>query len=232
MPHEEFSVAGGTGPTMVLLPGWATDGRLFDGIFPGVAAVRSCGPLRPEGFPDRLAAFLDGAVRGPVTVVGWSLGGFLAAEFAKRHPARVRRLLLIGVRRRYPAAEVEAVRAALLRGRRACLSDFYARCFFPSRMREYRAFRGGLQEDYLREMDEAGLLEGLSFLAENDFPGSGLPACPVTVVHGGKDVIAPAAEAQGLAGEAGRATFLLLPEAPHAAFLDEGFRAAAFGSDG
>ena len=232
MLHEEFSVDGGAGPSMVLLPGWATDGRVFDGLFPGVAAVRSCGPLRPEGFPDRLATFLDGEVRGPVTIVGWSLGGFLAAEFARRHPARVRRLLLIGVRRRYPAAEVEAVRAALLRDRRACLSDFYARCFFPSRMKAYRSFRAGLQEEYLREMDQTALLEGLSFLAANDFPASGLPGCPVAIIHGGKDVIAPAAEAETLARATARATFHLLPEGPHAAFLDEGFPAAASGSDG
>ena len=232
MPHEEFSVSGGSGPSTVLLPGWATDGRVFDGLFPGEAVARPRGPLRPEGFPERLAAFLDGAAAGPVTVVGWSLGGFLAAGFASRYPARVRRLILVGVRRRYPAADVEAVRAALLRDRRACLSDFYAKCFFPSRMREYRSFRAGLQEEYLREMDGAALLEGLSFLAANDFPARGLPGLPVTIVHGGRDVIAPATEAEALARETGGATFLLLPEAPHAAFLDEGFRSAVSGSDG
>ena len=58
---EEFSVVGGGGvPSMVLLPGWATDGRIFDGVLSGVTAVRT-GPLRPEGFSRRLAAFLDRA---------------------------------------------------------------------------------------------------------------------------------------------------------------------------
>lgn len=228
MRHEEFSVeGGGAAPSMVLLPGWATDGRVFDGLFPGVAAVRVSGPLRPEGFPDRLAAFLDGAARGPVTVVGWSLGGFLAAAFAARHPGRVRRLVLVGVRKRYPAADVEAVRERLLRDRAGCLSDFYAQCFFPSRMKEYRRFRSGLQAEYLREMDGEALLSGLSFLSGAALSAAGLPACPVTIVHGGKDVVAPASEAEELAQEPGRATFRLLAGAPHAAFLDEGFQAAA-----
>ncbi len=211
---------------MVLLPGWATDGRIFDGLFPGVAAVVA-GPLRPEGFPDRLAAFLDGVARGPVTVVGWSLGGFLAAEFARRHPRRVRRVVLVGIRRRYPADAVEAVREKLLRDRRACLSDFHAQCFFPSRMAAYREFRAGLQEEYLREMDEKGLLSGLSYLSTASLSLSALPSCPVAIVHGEKDVVAPAGEAEEVAAESGRASFHLLRGAPHAAFLDERFRAVA-----
>jgi pimeloyl-ACP methyl ester carboxylesterase len=221
---EEFTVAFGPGPAMVLLPGWATDGRVFDGLFPGVAAVVG-GALRPEGFPDRLAAFLDRVARGPVTVVGWSLGGFLAAEFARRHPGRVRRVVLVGIRRRYPAADVESVRAKLLRDRRACLSDFHAQCFYPSRMAAYRLFRAGLQEEYLREMDDAALLSGLSYLSTASLSASALPPCPVAIVHGEKDVVAPAAEAEELAGESGRASFHLLRGAPHAAFLEERFRA-------
>ena len=133
MPRaEEFYVFGGRGdPSLVLLPGWATDGRVFDGLFPGVAAVTT-GPLRPEGFTRRLASFLDRSVRGPVDVIGWSLGGFLAAEFARERPERVRRVVLVGIRRGYPAADLSAVRASLLRDREACLSTFYAQCFLPA----------------------------------------------------------------------------------------------------
>jgi malonyl-CoA O-methyltransferase len=215
---------------MVLLPGWATDGRLFDGLFPGIPSVRVSGALRPDGFPDRLAAFLETSAPGPVTVVGWSLGGFLAAEFAARHPGRVRRLVLVGVRRRYPAADVDAVRERLSRDRKGCLSDFYAQCFFPSRMADYRRFRAGLQEEYLRGMDDAALLEGLSYLASSTLSPAALPPCPVAIVHGEKDVVAPAAEAESLARDSGRAAYSLLRGAPHAAFLDERFGAAA--SDG
>jgi pimeloyl-ACP methyl ester carboxylesterase len=225
VPLEEFCIDGGSSPEVVLLPGWATDGRIFGTLFPGVAAVVA-GPLQADGFPDRLAAFLGAFARGPVTVVGWSLGGFLAAEFARQFPERVRRLLLIGVRRRYPAADVEAVRASLARDRRACLSGFYAQCFFPSQMAAYRTFRGGLQEEYLREIGDAFLLSGLSYLSSATLSPSALPRCPVAFVHGGKDVVAPAAEAECLARESG-AAFHLLQGAPHAAFLSERFHAVA-----
>jgi len=222
---EEFFVVGGGGdPSMVLLPGWATDGRIFEGALPGVTAVTT-GPLRPEGFSRRLAAFLDRTGRGPVTVVGWSLGGFLAAEFAREYPDRVRRVVLVGIRREYPEGDVAGVLRSLSSDPGSCLTAFYARCFFPSQMPAYRRFRAGLQAVYLREMDGEALREGLSYLASARLSRETLPACPVAIVHGGKDVVAPLAEAEGVAREGGNATFHPLPGAAHAAFLADGFRA-------
>jgi pimeloyl-[acyl-carrier protein] methyl ester esterase len=226
MPNmEEFFVVGGSGdPSMVLLPGWATDGRIFDGVLPGVTAVTT-GPLRPDRFSRRLAAFLDSAARGPVTVVGWSLGGFLAAEFAREYPDRVRRVVLVGIRREYPEGDVEAVLRSLSADPGGCLSGFYTRCFYPSQIPAYRRFRGRLQAAYLREMDGGALREGLSYLASARLSRETLPACPVAIVHGEEDVVAPLAEAEGVARETGNATFHPLPGAAHAAFLADGFRA-------
>ncbi|MHB8941446.1 MAG: alpha/beta fold hydrolase [Desulfobacteria bacterium] len=222
---EEFFVVGGRGdPSMVLLPGWATDGRIFDGVFPGVTAVTT-GPLRPEGFAARLASFLDRAALGPVTIVGWSLGGFLAAEFAREYPDRVRRVVLVGIRREYPGGDVEAVLRSLTTDPGGCLSGFYAQCFYPSQMPAYRRFRAGLQAAYLREMDGGALREGLAYLKGARLSGETLPACPVAIVHGEKDVVAPVVEAEGVARECGNATFHPLPGAAHAAFLADGFRA-------
>jgi len=224
VPRDEFTVAGKGDPSMVLLPGWATDGRIFEGVLPGVTAVTT-GPLRPEGFPRRLAEFLDRTARGPVTVVGWSLGGFLAAAFARGYPDRVRRVVLVGIRREYPEGDVEAVLRSLSADPGGCLAGFYAQCFFPSQMPAYRRFRGGLQAAYLREMDGVRLREGLSYLAGARLSGETLPACPVAIVHGEKDVVAPLAEAEGVAREGGNTTFHPLPGAAHAAFLADGFRA-------
>jgi len=226
MPRaEEFYVFGGRGnPSTVLLPGWATDGRIFEGVLPGVTAVTT-GALRPEGFAARLGAFLERAARGPVTVVGWSLGGFLAAEFARKYPDRVRRVVLVGIRREYPEGDVEAVLRSLSADPGGCLSAFYTRCFYPSQIPAYRRFRGALQAAYLREMDGGALREGLAYLAGARLSGGTLPACPVVVAHGKDDVVAPFAEAEGVARECGNATFHPLPGAAHAAFLADGFRA-------
>jgi len=224
VPGEEFTVVGVGDPSTVLLPGWATDGRIFEGVLPGVTAVTT-GTLRPEGFAARLGAFLERAARGPVTVVGWSLGGFLAAEFARKYPDRVRRVVLVGIRRAYPEGDVEAVLRSLSTDPGGCLSAFYTRCFYPSQIPAYRRFRGGLQAAYLREMDGGALREGLAYLAGARLSGGTLPACPVVVVHGKNDVVAPFAEAEGVARECGNATFHPLRGAAHAAFLADGFRA-------
>jgi pimeloyl-ACP methyl ester carboxylesterase len=224
VPREEFTVVGEGAPSVVLLPGWATDGRIFEGVLPGVTAVTT-GPLRPEGFSRRLAAFLDRTARDPVTIVGWSLGGFLAAEFARETPDRVRRVVLVGIRREYPEGDVAGVLRSLSADPGGCLSGFYTQCFFPSQIPAYRRFRGRLQAAYLREMDGEALREGLSYLASARLSRETLPACPVAVVHGEDDVIAPFAEAEGVARECGNAAFHPLPGAAHAAFLADGFRA-------
>ena len=227
MPPEEFVVRGEGAPEVVLLPGWATDGRVFSGLYARSATVTT-GPLRPDGFPRRLAAFLDRAgANGPVTLVGWSLGGFLAAEFAREFPERVGRAVLVGVRRAYPADTLAAVRERLLRDRTACLSGFYAQCFLPTQTVSFRRFRAELQPDYLRRMDEETLLAGLSYFAGARLSGDLLPRCPVVLVHGEQDAVAPAAEAEGVARESGRAAFHRIPGAAHAAFLADGFRAVA-----
>ncbi len=48
-------------------------------------------------FGDALAGILDAAGIANVHAVGVSYGGFVAAEFARRHPARVRTLALSGI---------------------------------------------------------------------------------------------------------------------------------------
>src|SRR5512140_2106281 len=140
---EEFFIVGGGGvPSTVLLPGWATDGRIFEGGLPGVTAVTT-GQLRPMGFTARLAAFLGREARGPVTVVGWSLGGFLAAEFAREYPDRVRRVVLVGIRRAYPEDDVAGVARSLSADPGGRLSALSAQCLYPSQMaaRSAKGFR-------------------------------------------------------------------------------------------
>ncbi len=197
---------------VILIPGWATDWRVF-GLRewpPGWRAGR--------GIPE--AGMLKD---DPVTLVGWSLGGYIALEMAREHPEDVGRLVLVGVRPRYPAEEIEAVRGAVQQERRGFLSRFYRRCFLPDLSGAYRRFRKELLPEYLEDMQTNLLVEGLDYLARQSVEPDGLPDCPVTFVHGEEDRVAPVAETRRLAAQASGAELKVFPGVGHAAFLAKGF---------
>ncbi len=58
---------------------------------------RNVGPTEAvlDGLPRALAA-LAGRTGGPVSVVGWSLGGIYARELARQHPGQVREVITLG----------------------------------------------------------------------------------------------------------------------------------------
>jgi carboxylesterase len=72
--------------------------------------------LEVTGWPDWLAsaevafATLTARVRGPVGVVGFSMGGLLALKLALRHPGRVAALALLSVPMRLRPSQVRGIR--------------------------------------------------------------------------------------------------------------------------
>src|SRR5215468_7436184 len=80
-------------PTLERLAQLGARGIAVD--LPGFAdSANNPGPYTMEGLADALARFLDGRKLGPVVLVGGSMGGVVAQQFALRHPGRVLRLLL------------------------------------------------------------------------------------------------------------------------------------------
>ncbi|MBM3470764.1 MAG: alpha/beta fold hydrolase [Armatimonadetes bacterium] len=99
----------GDGPAVVLVPGLGGDHRLWHhqmlalaGRFDVIAvdnrgAGQSAKPDEPYStamFADDLAGLLDALEIASAHVVGASMGGFVAQEFALRHPDRLDRLVL------------------------------------------------------------------------------------------------------------------------------------------
>ncbi|HEY3415443.1 MAG TPA: alpha/beta hydrolase [Armatimonadota bacterium] len=215
--------------TLVLLPGWATDARIFASlniayniITPKVRSS-AASPEWNEGEgasllsresritrlpqttgtrryykPDSLASLLQ-ELATPVTLCGWSLGGFAAADFARQYPELVSKLILIGVRRRFPPELIAARRQALREDRPRCLSDFYRQCFLPAQRSDFRRFRAELELAYLQDFSTDDLEAGLDYLASVELSAEALSACPTVLVHGEQDVIAPISEARELA---------------------------------
>jgi pimeloyl-ACP methyl ester carboxylesterase len=100
------------GAVTVCVHGLTTPSFVWDGLAPGLAAAGRrvlVYDLYGRGFSDRpegaqVAAFFitqlrellaDQGVAGPVTLIGYSMGGAIATEFSARHPGRVQTLILI-----------------------------------------------------------------------------------------------------------------------------------------
>jgi pimeloyl-ACP methyl ester carboxylesterase len=100
--------AKGSGPAVVLIHGGQLDRRMWDGQFDTLARahrvirydVRGFGRSPPGPGADfrsyeDLGALLDSLGVARTSIVGLSLGGRIAVDFALAHPARVERLVLL-----------------------------------------------------------------------------------------------------------------------------------------
>jgi pimeloyl-[acyl-carrier protein] methyl ester esterase len=206
---------------VLAIPGWATDGRIF-ALSAALDGITAWGEVTSERGRHGLVKDLE-TVGEPAMLVGWSLGGLVAAEIARTRPDLVSSLVLVGVRPCYPAEEVDVMRDELCSDTARCLRRFYQRCFAPSQD-SYRLFRDRLADDYLRSPDEAALRDGLGYLAVTGLDCASLRGVRTVFVHGWQDAVAPVEEARSLAAEAG-ARFHAINGAGHAVFMSPDFGA-------
>jgi len=181
-------------PPTVFLPGWGFDGRVLGLARPPFPWLAPAGPLDPERLVADLLAYLDRERIDRIRLVGWSMGGMLALDFAMAHADRVAALVLIGVREHWPGEEIETIRREFRADRKKQLTDFYRKCFLGHK-EIYRRFAATLQPDYPRELDPVVLERGLSYLAARHLGGGAAPAgIPVHSIHGRRDVLFPVDE--------------------------------------
>ena len=98
----------GKGPAVILIHGGLVDGRLWDAQMRPLSKRfrvvrydlrgfgRSAAAPEPFSHLEDLRGLLDHLKIEKATLVGLSLGGIIAADFALEHPERVERLVLVG----------------------------------------------------------------------------------------------------------------------------------------
>lgn len=210
--------------TLVLIPGWATDYRIFGNLDLGYNYLL---PVRfsPFDFAGVLRAELRKRGIAKISLFGYSLGGFLAAGFCAQNAEMIDELILVSIRKRYDLPALEQVKERLSKNKRAFLREFYAACFSPADKKESLWFRERLLGDYIKTADTDYLFEGLNYLANAEINPVFLEGVEkIRIFHGTDDKIAPLGEPEEIKSKLPQAEFVSLEGAGHLVFLSPYFR--------
>ncbi len=209
--------------TIALIPGWAMDYRIFEPLDFNYNYLLPT-KLYPCGFSESLLRVLGKNSLEKISLFGWSLGGFLAVDFALRNPDRIDELILVGIRKKFPQSQLDRIKAKLKTNRRAYLYKFYRQCFSDSDKEGWGWFRRHLLKDYLDEMALGGLLVNLDYLGGLKIdPAQLLSLKKIRVFHGSEDRIAPFKEVEEIQRRLSSAEFVCLPRKGHIPFLGREF---------
>lgn len=204
-------------PPVLFLPGWGFSGQVLDLADSRYSWARPATPLDPAIALPEILAFLAEHHLDTIQLVGWSMGAFLAFDFAGAFPEKVASLTLLGMRASWPSSEIAAIRQGLAADPQAFLRDFYRKSLLGYK-KESRRFAAEQQEALMESLDMQALGRGLDYLAQWRLPAQ-VPPCPVFCWHGRRDIIAPVTEQAVIPGA--RAT--IIEHGGHALFFDQEF---------
>lgn len=237
---------------LVLLHGWGLSARVWTPVVQslpqamciltpdlpghGNAAAAPRGELMAWG--DTLLA----ALPATMTLCGWSLGGMIALDLARRHPERIARVILMATTARFVAAP--DAQPPWPHGLDASIVDGFIDGYATDPATTLRRFTA-LQTmgDTQRRMVNARLSEalsvssqgnpgaladGLRMLARSDLRATlGEIHPPVHIIHGAGDALMPLAGAQWLARRLPRASLDVFEGCGHAPLLSRPANCAA-----
>ncbi len=244
----------GSGPPLVLLHGWALHSGLWGPLQAHLARRHRVHAIDLPGHGHSAAtepytmativAAIDAAVADetPLSVLGWSLGGAVALEWALARPGRIDRLLLVATSPRFVAADDWP--HAMAAGTLARFGDELRVAYRPTLQRflslqlhgseHGRAALATMRKHLFSrgEPSPAVLERALDLLAGVDLRAR-VPALavPARVVSGDRDTLAPASAGRWLAAALPAASYAEIPGAAHVPFLShpDAFTAAIDG---
>lgn len=200
--------------TIVFIPGWATDFRIFHDL---EWEYNYLFPLRlsPLDFLPQLKDSLDRLSLKKVFLLGWSQGGFLATDFIQRYPEYIKKCFLLSIRKRFDSDELKDIEMKIKKNKRAYLYKFYETAFSPKKQ-DFAWFKKYLLKDYLNMMGLEDLVVGLNYLSSAEIKMQTLTKIDrITIIHGREDKVAPFEEAKAIAKNLPQAEFIPLDRTGH-----------------
>ncbi len=202
---------------IVLLPGWATDYRVFDRLdleYNYIVPVE----FYPDTLSSDLVQYLQNNGFKRVSLYGWSLGGFCGADFAVKYPYAADEVTLVGVKEKYKVDGIEKVKKLLSENKKAYLYKFYRDCFFAKDKASYMWFKENLMRDYLEHFSEERLFKGLDYFLKTPLDIKNLQKVKLKLVYGAADKIVPAAEVMSLKDKIPSSKLFFVEDRGHFAF--------------
>ena len=235
-------MTGGTGLPVVLLHAfplssamWATQleelsraARIIAPDLPGFG--RSPRQAAPEisGMAQQVAELLDAlAIPEPVTVAGVSMGGYVALEFLRQFPRRVRGLALVSTRAVPDTAEGRQQRFKTAERVRTDGLAALAKAMLPKLLGRTTLASGPDVVDRVTQLilanSPAGVADALVAMADRRDSTDLLAGIrvPTLVVAGEEDTFIPAGESQALAAAIPGAQCVVIPQAGHLVPLEQ-----------
>jgi len=207
--------------SIVLIPGWATDCRVFDTLDLEFNYLLPF-DFSPESFEVSLLNELEKRNIKKVSLFGWSLGGFVACEFATRHASLIDRLILVGIRERYQKDGLNQIKKSLTKSKRGYLYKFYNTCFHKKDDASW--FKKHLLKNYCKDLNLDYLFKTLDYLESARVLCDKLSSIKnIKIIHGECDNIAPFKEALTIRENLSNAEFIAIKDTGHMPFLNRGF---------
>ena len=229
-----------SGPPLVLIPGLGGSHAAWNAVLPHLSRFRTLAvDPRDAGRSDRfsadyaiadmagdIASVIQQRIGAPATIVGFSMGGAIAQELALRHPALVRRLILIAT---YDAGDPRgdwifqqfgALRRTLPRAQyhRVLLPWLYTHQEF-ARAIDPEALVRQLAADPRPQSQDAYERQALATVRFHSRSRLGGIACPSLLIFGDDDLFTPLRFARSLRDGIPRARLKVLRGTGHGLLL-------------
>jgi 3-oxoadipate enol-lactonase len=207
------------------LTGWRRVAPDLRGM--GLSDVPADGLYTMGEYADDLVALLDMLALEQVVVCGLSMGGYVAFELLRRHPQRIRALILANTRAEADSAEGKASRDQMLElvdqlGTAPLADQLVPKLLAPSSQSAMPQV-----VEHLRTMITSSPADGIkgALRAMRERPDStdllGEIGVPTLVVAGSEDKVVPVDRSRAMADAIPGAQFTVIPEAGHLTPLEQ-----------
>jgi 3-oxoadipate enol-lactonase len=232
----------GSGPAVLFLHAFPLTLRMWDAQARALAATRQVvrfdargfggtptgdGLLTMERIADDAVALLDHLGISKATVCGLSMGGYAAFALVRRHPSRIRALVLADTRTAPDSTEAKRARstqadAVRREGPPAIVDGFLQKAVGDTTRKERPEVVARVREMILAASSR-GIVDALAGLAAraDSTPTLREIEVPTLVVCGAEDALTPVADSEAIHRGVPGSTLTIIPKAGHLAALED-----------